>query len=129
MEVRKFSLTYITACVKYMYIQQILIGGTQNLSHIYRKCFAWGYAKPFLYIEERFCVGVHKIKEIYSQGDMRSHFIRCLENGLLTPFLQQLELVWSERLATSGLASYIRVGQLHPGWPATSGLATYIRVG
>ena len=28
-----------------VYTGEILCGGTQNLSHIYRRGFAWGYAK------------------------------------------------------------------------------------
>ena len=37
---------------------------------------------------------------VYSQGEMRSHFIKCLENGILTPFPRELELVRTERPTT-----------------------------
>ena len=39
-------------------------------------------------------------KVVYSQGEMRSHFIKCLENGILTPFPRELELVRTERPTT-----------------------------
>ena len=39
-------------------------------------------------------------KVVYSQKEMRSYFIKCMENGTLTPFLKQLELVRTERPTT-----------------------------
>lgn len=39
-------------------------------------------------------------KVVYSQGEMRSHFIKCLENGIPTPFPRELELVRTERPTT-----------------------------
>ena len=66
------------------YIGEILRRGTQNLSYIpgstliylaypyanyhssiYRRDFAWGYAKSLLCILERFCVPLRKISPIY----------------------------------------------------------------
>lgn len=39
----------------------------------------------------------HPVKVVYSQGEMRSHFIVYMENGTLTPFPRKLELARLER--------------------------------